>query len=531
MLEDNALVTRIVSRFHIIVTVILALIGAAILGASAGGGDFFDIYAILFGAAFMAIILALGDKYWMVVVFSFTAQLPAVPIQGRMLELPELAAILCSAVFLIRYAVKRQKFSVFRKQHVPVLLYTGWVVLIFALNPVGLSDAGSSLGGARFYAKIILGLAAFLIVANQEVSEKDCRTIIAIIIVGGILESVYQIGMFFLPLNLLGIDGGVQFGADPDSFYSWHQALAQVPILLICLGFARYKASEIFSIRKIWLPVVFALCVILIALSGKRAALASVPLFAISAAAARREWGALALWLTGATMAAGIVVIGQGELFRLPLTVQRALSTLPARWDSELDMMAGGQDLFREELRRQALIKIQNDPWLGTGYQVNLSLAQALSVQYATRGGDTELQVAPFAMGSAWHNTWLGYAADFGIPASVIAAIIYLSVFRRSWVTFRQSPSNSLFQTITLYIFIFTARDIAFSHTGGHSANDPFSRWWMYGLLVALELSNRKRIAEAPTAQVLTGGRAKLEPSFAAVATRTPFRVQRPVAS
>ena len=226
MLEDHTLVTRIVSRFHIIVTVVIAMLGAAFLGASAGEGDFFGIYVGLFVVAFIGAMLALGDKYWLLLVLAFTMQLPAIPIKGRMLELPELATVLVTLVFMVRYAVKRQKLSVFRPSHAPFLLYTGWVMVIFALHPVGLADAGAALGGARFYAKILLALAAFLIVANQEVTEKDCKWIIVIFIVGSLIDSAYPIAIFFLPLHLIGLDMGAQLTADPDSFYSWHQALA-----------------------------------------------------------------------------------------------------------------------------------------------------------------------------------------------------------------------------------------------------------------------------------------------------------------
>ena len=131
----------------------VAMLGAAFLGVSAGEGDFFGIYVGLFSAVFIAAMLALGDKYWMLIVFAFTTQLPAIPIKERMLELPELAAVLGTLVFLVRYAVKRQRLAIFRKEHIPVLLYTGWVMVIFILNPVGLSDAGASLGGARFMQK------------------------------------------------------------------------------------------------------------------------------------------------------------------------------------------------------------------------------------------------------------------------------------------------------------------------------------------------------------------------------------------
>ena len=528
MLEDHALITRIVSRFHIIVTVVVALVGAAILGISAGEGDFFGIYVGIFGAAFIGIMIALGEKYWLVLVFAFTTQLPAIPIKDRMLEFPEIAAVLCAGAFLVRCAVKRQKFSIFRREHVPMLMYVGWVMVIFALNPVGLIDAGSSLGGARFYAKILLALAVFLIMANQEVTEKDCKTIIVLLLVGYLLETIYQISIFFLPLHLIGLDAGVPLMNDPDSYYSWHQALAGLPMILICLGFARYSAAELFSFRRLWAVIGFGFCVFVIALSGKRAAVGAIPFFAICAAAVRREWGFLVLWLTGATIAAGILVIGHGDLFSLPLTIQRAFSVLPAKWDSELQGMEGGKDDFRAELRREAMKKIEKDPWFGTGYQVNLSLAQTLTAQYAARGGDTELQVAPFAMGSAWHNTWLGYAADFGIPASVIAGIIYLTVIRRGYSTFRASPAHSLTQMLAMYILLFTLRDLAFSHTGGHSANDAFTRWWMYGLLVSLAIANKKREATEPTAKVQAGGHAALHHQYADHPARQPIRVQRP---
>lgn len=498
MLEDNALVTRIVSRFHIIVTVVIALAGAAIFGAAAGEGEFFNIYVAIFGAAFVALMLALGDKYWMVIPFAFTSQLPAVPIKGRLLELPEITAVLCSMVFLLRYAVKRQTLSIFRRQHAWILLYVGWVALVFAFNPVGLSafgEGGGALGGARFYAKILLSLAAFLIMANQQLDEKDCKWIIIILVVGSMLDSAYAISVYFLPSSL---NPYVDLTVDTDSFYTWHQAIAPVPGLLICLGFARYKASELFSLNKLWAAIGFVFCVVLIALSGKRAAVAAVPIFAISAAMLRREWGYLMLWLAGAVMAASIIMVGHGELFTFPLTVQRAFSVLPAKWDSEFRHMEGGKDAFRAELRRQAIKKIEQDPWIGTGYQVNLSLSQALTAQYLTRGGDTELQVTPYAMGSAWHNTWLGYAADFGIPIDVIAAMIFLTVILRGVKLMKVFPINTFTAMLSMYILLFTIRRLVTSNTSGHTALEPFSYWWSYGVQVALFLRSRAAVPQGP---------------------------------
>jgi len=528
MLQDHPLWHRLTSRLHIIVALIGALILTAILAVAVGTGDGNQVAIIMATIVAVALVLMLGEKYWMLIPFSFSAQLPAFPIRGRLLELPEIVAVLCTLAFMVRFAVRRQKFTLFRAQHAPFLLYVGWVAFIFLLNPIGfsgLADSGAGLGGARFYAKILMALAAFLIMANQEITEKDCKWILLLLLIGSFLASAYQIGLYFLPGSL---GAYVDLTLDPDSFYTWHQSLALVPMMLISLGFARYKASELFSMHRLWAGIGFGVCLVLIAMSGKRAYLASVPLFAICAAFVRREWGFLMLWLGGAILAGSIVMLGHGELFRFPLTVQRAFSVLPAQWDSEITSLERGSDPFRAELRRQAIKEIRQDPWIGEGYKVDLSVGQALSAQYATRGGDIELQVTPFALGSAWHNTWLGYAADFGIPASILVGIIYLTVSRRSWKLVWTLPSNPLAQTLAFYILLYTIRDLAFSHTQGHSALDAFGRWWMYGLLVALALGNRQQPPVQAIAQGLQKKTGMLHTPSVSQPAFIPTAVQRP---
>ena len=493
MLQDNPLWHLFTARLHVIVALIGALILTAILAVAAGTGDTTQVALIMATIVAVALVLMLGEKYWMLIPFAFSAQLPAFPIRGRLLELPEVVAVFCTVALLVRLAVRRQKFTLFRAQHAPFLLYVGWVAFIFFLNPIGfsgLADSGAGLGGARFYAKILMALAAFLIMANQEITEKDCKWILLLLLIGSALSSAYQIGLYFLPSSF---GAYVDLSVDPDSFYTWHQSLAIVPLLLITLGFSRYRPSELFSLHRLWSVFGFGLCVVLIAFSGKRQAIATVPMLAILAAFMRREWGFFMLWVGGAILAGCIIVAGHGELFRFPLIVQRALSVLPAQWDAKLGTgYEGGKDEFRTELRRQAIKKIEQAPWIGEGYKIDLSVGQALSAQYATRGGDIELQCAPFAMGSAWHNTWLGYSADFGIAASVIAALIFFSVIRRSYKLTGQFPRGSLRATLVCYIFLTTTALLLRSHTSGHSSLDAFSTWWAYGLLVSLGIAYAK---------------------------------------
>ena len=118
------------------------------------------------------------------------------------------------------------------------------------------------------------------------------------------------------------------------------------------------------------------------------------------------------------------------------------------------------------------------------------------------RGGTMDIQVAAYALGRSWHNTWLGYAADFGIPLSVIQAIIYIWVIVLSAKVFRQYGNRSLFGVFALYLLLFTVRDLIASHTSGHTALDAWSRWWMYGVLVSLYCALPKKQGALPAGSV-----------------------------
>jgi hypothetical protein len=189
--------------------------------------------------------------------------------------------------------------------------------------------------------------------------------------------------------------------------------------------------------------------------------------------------------LAAICMMVAVFVGGQGQLFNLPLVAQRTLSWLPGEWDPELESIRGGSDDWRAEVRRVALANIQRDPWIGRGFSVDIS-ETLTAVGMQRYGGDVEVQAAAYALGRSWHNTWLGYAADFGIPFSIMQGVLWISVLILAARCFKYFGNRSMFGVFSLYVFIFTSRDVIASWTSGHSAIDAFERWWMYGILVAI---------------------------------------------
>jgi hypothetical protein len=147
--------------------------------------------------------------------------------------------------------------------------------------------------------------------------------------------------------------------------------------------------------------------------------------------------------------------------------------------------MEGGGDAFRASLRRFAMENIERYPIVGRGFAIDYS--ELIAQISATRNiGGVDSLASPYAIGRAWHNTWLGYAADFGIPLSVIQGLIYLTALIVSFRASRSFPFGSAQSIFSIYVLIYTVRDILASHAVGHTAWDAYNRWWMYGVLFCL---------------------------------------------
>jgi hypothetical protein len=466
----------------------LGILLAFFMGRAAGQGQLMQI-ALVFGVMVGApLLLSLGKNYWYLIPISILSELPALPFGGRNIELAELSIALCFGIFVTRVAFKLDRLVLWRATHIPIYLFMAWVLFIFCLYPVGLAVFGASTMGARFYAQLVLSFMAFLVVASRDITEKDCKWIIIFVLVSSLIAAVYRISSYLL----FGPgDEILNPGSDTEGFYTWHQSLSGPAMAFTFILFAWKKPRDIFGFRNPWLLMLYLAAIAITLYSGKRTAIVALFLAPIVSAVVFRQYAYL---FVGAVLGAAfslVVVFGHGTLFSFPLQFQRTLSWLPAKWDSEFRYMERGGDPFRESLRRFARENIKRYPIVGRGFAIEYSeIIGQLSATRYVGGGDS--QAAPYAIGRAWHNTWLGYAADFGIPLSVIQALLYMTVLVVSFKASRAYAPGSLQSIVSIYICIYTVRDVFFSHVVGHSALDAWYRWWMYGLLFCLYASKPK---------------------------------------
>lgn len=465
------------------ITLLLGLMCAAVLGSFIGGQEFRKVALIVSVCIVIATFLALGKHYWLLIPLSIGAKFPALPLAGRFIEFPELAITCCSVFFVLRVATRKEKLQLFRSVNTPILLFIAWVGIVFALNPIGLAMLGSEAVGARFYIKLALAFAAFAILSNRTYSEKDIKWVLGLLVFGAFFGMIYGIAEY----AIVGPQVDPTTGIIEESFYTWHQVLSWPAVTLAFLIFSRWGPKEIFGLQHPIALITYIGCLVLVLLSGKRMGLTAVLLAPVVSAIMYRQFVYFPMAIAAFLVIVVTLVSGQGQWFNLPIVAQRTLSWLPGDWDPQLDSMRGGADDWRAALRRIAITNIQRDPIVGKGFFVDLQEALT-AIDMQSRGGDLDVQVASYALGRSWHNIWLGYAADFGIPISVIQAILFLWILMITSKVFRTCEGTSYQRVFALYLFIFTIRDLVTSWTSGHSSVDAFNRWWMYGIMVAIYL-------------------------------------------
>ncbi len=466
-------------RVIVALATIAGLVGALYLGRAVGQfqiQQLITVFVLFFGGFFMLIV---GKEYWVFVPLAFVLDVPGLPfLASKNISLPELATAAAFAVLLARTAFKAETFVVARTEIFPVYLYFAWAAMIYCLNPVGLQVLGAESVGGRFYVQLLLGLLAFLVVVRSEVDEKHARWIILIMIFGTIVGKVFEIYNF--------IKGtAVERGLDLESSsYTWHQSLVGPAAIIAVWIFCRFKPSQIFHPSRWYIFALYLGCLYMAMQSGKRAGFAGVVLIPFISGFLHKQYAFSFVYSVLAALAISTMVIGHGQMFDLPIRAQRVLMNLPGDWDPEIKgYTTESADDFRQALRDIAYKKIGENPIFGKGVGIDTTQVSGL---FGNATSTNEMAIQMLAVGSSWHSTWVGIAADFGLPACLFWAWFWVMVLIVCFKLKQLLPYQSSRWVLAMMIFVGFFQRIITSWTSGHSTNSPFDQWWLYGLLLAL---------------------------------------------
>ncbi len=457
----------------------IGLLGYALyVGKKIGESEGKNTIGFLCLLGVLILLIRLGKRAWLVFAFVMNLDIPVPVTFGKDFSMKELLCMLLMAQAVFQMGVRRQMFYIFRPEYAFFLLYSGWALLVLIMNPVGFAIFGSQIVGGRFYFQLFLATMAFLVLARGDIREGDAKLFIGLTLTSSIINTIYTYFAWGVPAGALNANP-----FEEGQYYTWQQALADPGSLILRFLFAHYWMSHFVSLSGwLWLPLIGA-CYSVLLLSGRRMGLASVMAYPFFAAFMRRQWF-VAVWMCLIMLGGAFgLAWGQGKLFDLPLTVQRALSYLPGEWHPTADL--GLDDPYRRILREEALHRIQKHPWIGVG--CNVSVADYWADRFLSGQ-----QITGNLAGGSWHTTWLGIAADFGIPAAVFWGLLLVQVTLLSLRLARKLPEKSFQKTMAGFIFITLCSTWVNSWTSGHSTILPFNYWWLYALLFPLARNLRE---------------------------------------
>jgi hypothetical protein len=455
---------------------LLGLGFSAYVGAAIGNQDT-KLVALIIGAVVaIAVLLRMGKHYWMLIPVAMMSDLPAIPIAGRIVSFAELSMAACIAVFMLRLAMRREKFRLTPLMFF-ILLGALWIVFIYARNPVGFAFLGASAAGARDYQRIFLGICSFIVISNQKIGDREAKWLIIAWIVAPIIAAIYA------AVGYLVFGIGTEMVADPgENEYTWHQAMGFPAYCIVIWLFSKYPPSEVFSPVAFGRMAIFFSCAAVALYSGKRAAFGTLLLTPFISALLRKEWAHLVAYAVLGACGVGILVIGHGNFVELPFRVQRSLANLPGEWDPGIkNITAEGADSFRETMRELAWNRIKANPLVGKGIGIRAEdFAGVSTANFAQQ--DVELNLA---LGSSWHNTWLGLWADFGLPSVLFHAVIVIMVLLMAVRNFQHTIRSSNVGVLSMILLLIVIFTILRSYTSG-SSNVAINVYWQFGLIAAI---------------------------------------------
>jgi hypothetical protein len=452
------------------------------------------IFAAICGGIFL---INLRENFWLILPVGLSLDLPTIPLGFRQISSQELAVAVATLLFILRICMHNQPIKLRPIWSWPIFFYLACLALSYTLHPVGLWAFGSNSGGARFYVQILLAFFAFLILSSIVPKERHLKFILIACLIGNLITAGWNVLSYFLFPAFTWLTTAPTAFAEEESFYSWHQALSQVSLPVYTFILVSMPFQRLLSVKNLFwsIPCLIA-CLVVTALSGKRAAMAMMFLFPLIIALARKEYLYLLLGGIVASVLLSIAVLGQGRLFVLPLAAQRTLANLPGQWDARVLASTTGldkeeKDVFRTMMREKAWEIIKDKPFTGRGLSIDLKEMVAL---IQTNQGVDKKAMDALAAGSSWHHKWLGISADIGVPAAVFYGLFNLFLLILYILLVVRSRTQGWYYAFSLFQLCMVAKFILFSTTGGHTATSPMDEWWIYGIGLAMISSLNSQI-------------------------------------
>ena len=256
------------------------------------------------------------------------------------------------------------------------------VALTFVIHPVGVRTLGAETMGARPYFNMLLGACAYWVFTHMPESTKAVSRAPLWIVAGTSFLAVLNLIVYIFPPSaryIVPFYGGIDIsglfqsakGTVDEPAFRRYALLGISGLTLVQVLAAYYPPRTLFN------PLRMRCYLFLIGLATLFAAgFRNTMLYAFAsltlASWLHRGWREVVLWGIAGLLFFGLLVAGQGRLYELPLTAQRALAFVPGEWaeivrDEVKESSEGRFQWWRNVISEGAI----KNWWVGDGFGVS----------------------------------------------------------------------------------------------------------------------------------------------------------------
>jgi hypothetical protein len=333
---------------------------------------------LIFG---LGLIFAFRDQCWILIPLSLplTGSLNILPIKFSPLELSILLAlvyVLLQIIFtesrLIRLGPK--------ELYLPLLLIASILLYHWVSGgDLGLNMFGGRNSGGRRFFSILLGMVSLPALLYFPLEKSPWLSRVPLLyLLGSLIEFIPFAASSFVPsyapyiyrfystVNLETYANSVSFIENPITRV---EQVARVCLALQLVLFCYFYPRNWLKPTRWFVAPLSILLFLATAWSGFRSSLFNYVVATGTALFLRSRWLVLLCFpLVGGLLV--FLILGQGELFHLPLTIQRTLSPFPGKWNREVLMSTESSNDFRSNIQNVYVAEFMDKAgWLGSGYK------------------------------------------------------------------------------------------------------------------------------------------------------------------
>ena len=355
------------------------------------GGNTTPLLGFLGVGLLLFILFVIRDRCWMIVPFTLSIEgnLNFLPLNFSIQELSVIGVafyILYRMIFGLDVGWSLGPASIW----VPLAL----LLIIIVYHWVESRDIGIKLlggtawGGRKYFTVLIASLGMVLLSSFPGISWSDLQKVPFLYFLGSFVDIVPDILTTFVPATapfVYKFYSGVnlaQFGAAMQGNFGGEVGMYRIgslaklgtafSLVVLCYNPARVWLSP----KKLWIVPTLLISLIITAASGFRSYLVKLSLAGFAALYSTARSAAFLLAIAGFVALTGLVML-QGRVFDLPISMQRALSFLPGDWDAKAVNDAEASSKWRGKMKTLFYKEyFQKAPWFGLGYHYSADLAK-----------------------------------------------------------------------------------------------------------------------------------------------------------